>query len=283
MKTIIAAIILLPALAMAEVTPARGPFDARVRVVDYNPANVVKLSTFYGVSTHVQFAADEAIKDVALGDAQAWEIKPRASHLFIKPKATKADTNLTVITNKRVYQFALMVEPSDVKSERAWRDPNLIFSLSFTYPDDEALAKTLLARVEAQRAQAGEARGLLAAAKAKVENVDYWVSGSAEISPTGARDDGRFVYLTFSNNRDMPAIYTVSPDGDEALVQTNVVEGNTIVVQRMSKLLRLRKGKAVACVVNKSYDLDGGRDNGSGTVSPDVKRVMKGGADVVPR
>ncbi|MGY4831817.1 P-type conjugative transfer protein VirB9 (plasmid) [Sphaerotilaceae bacterium SBD11-9] len=279
---LIAALLLVPALAMAEVTPDRGSFDARVRVVNYNPANVVKLATFYGVSTHVQFASDEVIKDVALGDTQAWEVRPRTSHLFIKPKAKQADTNLTVITDRRVYQFALMVQPSDVKDEKAWRNPDLIFSLSFKYPDDEAAASAIRTRVEAQRAQAGEAKSLLASAKARAENTDYWVSGSAEISPTAARDDGRFIYLSFSNNRDMPAVYTVSAEGDEALVQTNV-EGNTIVVQRMSRMLRLRKGKAVACVVNKAYDIDGGRDNGTGTVSPDVKRVLKGGSDVVAR
>ena len=56
MKRIIAIALLVPALAFAELTPNKGQFDPRVRVADYNAQNVVKLSTFYGVSTHVQFA-----------------------------------------------------------------------------------------------------------------------------------------------------------------------------------------------------------------------------------
>jgi len=40
--------------------------------------------------------------------------------------------------------------------------------------------------------------------------------------------------------------------------------------------LILRKGIAVASVVNKSFDLNGGMDNTTGTVSPDVERVIKG-------
>src|SRR3989338_4792029 len=109
-RFLIAALVLVPALACAEVSPQRGAYDARVRVVDYNPANVVRLTTFYGVSTHVQFGDGETIKDIATGDDQAWALITRSgNHLFIKPRATQADTNLTVITDKRVYQFALVV------------------------------------------------------------------------------------------------------------------------------------------------------------------------------
>ena len=115
----------------------------------------------------------------------------------------------------------------------------------------------------------------LAAAKQMVGNTDYWAAGSAEITPTGASDDGRFIRLTFSNNRDMPAVYAVDGEGNEALVNTNV-DGNMIVVQRMVRRLTLRKGIAVVCVVNKSFDLSGGRDNNTGTVSQSVERVIKG-------
>ena len=69
---------LLPSVGRAEVTPHRGGDDPRVRVVDYNPADVVKLSTFYGVSTHVQFGEGETIHEVAVGDDQAWTIVPRS-------------------------------------------------------------------------------------------------------------------------------------------------------------------------------------------------------------
>lgn len=265
----------IPCLCVAEVVPERGELDPRVRTVVYNPSNVVRLNTFFGVSTHVQFAADEAIKEVAVGDSQAWDIQPRRNHLFVKPRATKADTNVTVITDRRVYQFALVVEPRDVKDDKAWKDPNLVFSLSFKYPQDEALAQAVRTRLEEQRSKTDDVKARLSEAKKKVENNDYWVAGSPEISPTAARDDGRFIYLTFSNNRDMPAVYTVTADGDEALVNTHV-EGNSIVVQRLTARLVLRKGKYVACVVNKSFDLNAGRDNTSGTVSPDVMRTVKG-------
>lgn len=275
MKRLVCIALLFPVLAWAELTPPKGSFDSRVRVVDYNPADVVKLTTFYGVSTHVQFGAKEEIKDVAVGDQQAWDIVPRGSHLFIKPKAQKADTNVTVVTDKRVYQFALVVEPRNVRDATAWRDPNLVFSLSFRYPDEEAARLTAQAKAAEAKAAQTDVKGKLAEAKKRDENRDYWVAGSEEVSPTAARDDGRFIYLTFSNNRDMPAVYAVDAEGNEALVNTNV-EGNEIIVQRMVRKLTLRKGNAVACVVNKSFDFNGGRDNSTGTVAPDVERVIKG-------
>ena len=87
---------------------------------------------------------------------------------------------------------------------------------------------------------------------------------------------GRFIYLTFSNNRDMPAIYSVDDEGNESLINTSVIDSNTIVIQRMVPRLMLRKGKAVASVINKSFDMNGGTDNKTGTVAKDVQRVIKG-------
>ncbi len=276
MKRLVLLAFLLPALALAEVTPSKGDYDPRVRIVDYNPLNVVKLATFYGVSTHVQFGEGETIRDVAVGDDQAWKVVPRGNHLFIKPQAEKADTNVTVITDRRTYQFALVVQPRRVKDSTAWADPNLIFSLAFRYPDEEAAKAAAAAKKEALQGRLGEIKGKLTDATKAGQNFDYWVAGSSEISPTAARDDGRFIYLTFTNNRDMPAVYSVDEDGSEALINTNVIDGNTIVVQRLVRHLMLRKGNAVASVVNKSFNLDGGIDNTTGTVSPDVERVIKG-------
>jgi len=292
---------LLPTIALAEVPPPKGPFDPRVRVVDYNPMNVVHLSTFYGVSTHVQFAQDESINDVAIGDDQAWKVVPRGNHLFIKPQATNADTNITVVTNKRTYQFALVVQPRPLKDATAWANPNLIFSLTFQYPDEEAAQRAAesarikaanaaeSARVNAANAVAAEAaaaeraekaskeeiKARLANAKKEMVNTDYWVAGSDDISPTEAKDDGRFIYLTFSNNRDFPAVFAVEPNGKAALINTHV-EGNTIVIQRLLPKLMLRRGDSVASVVNKAFDPNGGKDNGSGTIAPGVERIVKG-------
>lgn len=276
MKALLLMALLVPTLTFAEIIPTKGTLDPRVRVVDYSPLNVIKLVTFYGVSTHIQFADGETIKDVAIGDDLAWKIISRNNHLFLKPQATNGDTNATVVTDKRTYQFALVVQSRPAKDSTAWQDPNLVYSLSFNYPDDDAAKLVVSEKKDALRASLKEIKTKLSDASKEGQNLDYWVAGSDEISPTSARDDGRFIFLTFSNNRDMPAVYSVDGGGNESLINTNVIDGNTIVVQRLVAKLILRKGPAVASVVNKSFNPDGGIDNASGTVASDVERVIKG-------
>lgn len=279
MKRLLIIALMIPALAWAEIVPQPGRFDPRVRIVEYNAQDVVALTTYYGVSTHIRFGDGEVVEDrsISAGDPDAWiiNVSGNKNNLFVRPKQQMADMNITVITNKRVYQFALSVDPHPLKDLKTWRSNVLTYSLSFTYPDEEKAKALALAKMLDVKGRLDDMKGKLRDAKKDGQNFDYWVAGSDEISPTGARDDGRFTYLTFSNNRDMPAIYTVDNAGHEALVNTNV-DGNTIAVHRVVRKLVLRKGDAVVCVVNKSFDANGGTDNTSGTIAPDVQRVIKG-------
>lgn len=267
---------LLSNASLAEVTPDAASSDPRIRIVDYDRWSVIKITTFYGVSTHIEFSPYEEVLDISAGDPDAWEIKDRKNHLFIKPQQKKADTNLTIVTNRRVYNFALIVQPRKISDSTAWRDPNLTFSLAFKYPSEDKAREEIVARRANVEAQNQIIQDRLKKASTHHGNTDYWVKGSQEISPSEAWDDGRFVYLAFNNNKDMPAIYEVDAAGNESLINTNVINTNTIVVQRMVKELILRKGIYVASVVNKSFDPDGGINNISGTVSPEVKRTVKG-------
>ena len=260
--------------AMAETTPEPGAADPRVRVVTYSPKNVVRLNTFFGVSTHIKFSESEQIKDVAVGDDLAWKVIPRGNNLFIKPTAKEGDTNITVITNRRTYHFVAVVLTE--KNQKAWANRELIYSLSFRYPDEEDANSNARARAEAEKARREDVKNRLARAPSRNgHNMDYWVAGHQEVSPSGAYDDGRFTYLIFNNNSAMPAVYETDESGKESLVNTHVTSGNTIVINRLAERITLRKGDFVASVWNKSYDQTGGANNLTGTVAPDVERVIK--------
>ena len=260
--------------AMAETTPEPGAADPRVRVVTYSPKNVVRLNTFFGVSTHIKFSESEQIKDVAVGDDLAWKVIPRGNNLFIKPTAKEGDTNITVITNRRTYHFVAVVLTE--KNQKAWANRELIYSLSFRYPDEEDANSNARARAEAEKARREDVKNRLARAPSRNgHNMDYWVAGHQEVSPSGAYDDGRFTYLIFNNNSAMPAVYETDESGKESLVNTHVTSGNTIVIHRLAEKITLRKGDFVASVWNKSYDRTGGANNLTGTVAPDVERVIK--------
>lgn len=261
--------------AMAETIPEPGAADSRIRVVTYNPRNVVRLNTFFGVSTHVKFSESEQIKDVAVGDDLAWKVIPRGNNMFIKPTAKEGDTNITVVTNKRIYQFVAVVL-NEKNQKKAWANRELIYSLSFRYPDEDKDLASAQAKAEAEKARRADVKSRLSRAPSKAgHNMDYWIAGSKEVSPSGAYDDGRFVYLIFNNTAEMPAVYETDETGKESLVNTHLTSGNTIVVHRLAEKVTLRKGDFVASVWNKSYDASGGANNLTGTVAPDVERVVK--------
>jgi type IV secretion system protein VirB9 len=259
----------------AEMIPSKGRYDARVRVVNYNPEDVVNIKTYFGVSTHIKFGEGEEITHVAAGDSLAWKIVPAENHLFIKPQAEQGDTNITVVTNKRDYQFVVTVAKHDEKDLKAWTDKNLIYSLAFKYPEEERLAKVRAIEVEAEQREEAKVNDISLGARYS-RNLNYLVRGDASVSPTKAWDDGQFTFLTFGNNADLPAVYEEDmATGDESLINTNVKDGNTIVVHKIVKNVILRKGKKVAGVFNSYFDYMNFNENKTGTASNTVKRVLK--------
>ncbi len=259
---------LLSFQAIALERPKGGELDSRIKFIDYNPNEVVDIVVHYGYSTDIQFGEDELIDKIALGDKSAWSVGPVQNHLFLKAAKEKADTNMTVITNKRVYTFELSAHWS---RNGAHPKPNdMFFKVNFNYPEEEkkkqgkqALAKLLASKLTISK-------------KPSEENKNYWAKGSPELTPNKAFDDKRFTYLTFANNKEMPAIYVVNSDGSESLVNTNIDpnDKDTIIIHKIAKQFVLRKGHAVVCVFNKSYDVNG-ISNHTGTTSSTVRRVIK--------
>lgn len=249
--------------------PHGGPLDKRVRFIDYKAAEVVQLVGHYGFSTHIQFSPSEAVQQIAMGDKEAWEVAPVENHIFIKPKGEKAETNMTVITSRRVYNFELQAHWSQ---NGAHPHPNdMLFQVNFRYPEEIAARAKAEAEAREMQARLNQSDNPVPA------NWNYWAKGSDEVTPSKAFDDGRFTFLTFTNNSEMPAIYVVNPDGTESLVNTHIDPENpdTIVVHKVAAQLVMRKGNSVACIFNKSYDPEGVTNNRRTTI-PGVERVIKG-------
>lgn len=247
-------------------TPAPGKYDRRVKSVNYNPDQVFKIIGHYGFSTHIQFADGENITNVALGDQAAWHVVPLNNHLFLKPKENQPETNMTVITTHRVYTFELNAHWS--KSGAKPRPNDMFFQVKFEYPMEKKQA-------DLERLKMAELEKRMEAdSKPSAFNYNYWAQGDTSLQPLKAYDDGRFTYITFNKNTDMPAVYIENGDGSESLVNTHV-EGNTIVVHKIANTLVLRNGKSVLGIFNKSFNVVG-VDNTSKTTQKGVKRVLKG-------
>ncbi len=73
--------------AHAQSEPAPGPLDPRIRTIEYDPDQVVQLKGWFGFQQMIEFAPDERIENVSIGDALGWQVTPnkRANMLFLKP------------------------------------------------------------------------------------------------------------------------------------------------------------------------------------------------------
>lgn len=277
----------ISALACGIATAADAP-DPRLREVAYDPASVITVPVKRGNVTLVVLGADEAITEVASGigadcgkPEAAWCVaaQPGGRTIFIKPKtAASAGNNLAVVTDRRIHTFRLSVladndprppvyrlvvrvpAPRAVSASPTSQRPLLnlpVLALPQPVPPEQVVAERLQAKPQVMNTQYSLAEG----------------PRSQDIVPTLVFDDGRFTYLRFPGNREVPAVFHVLGDGTETLVNARM-EDDLLVVDRVSRRLMLRAGSAVIGLWNEAFDLDGAPPD-QGTTIPGVKRVLK--------
>ncbi|ERM02688.1 type IV secretion protein VirB9 [Brucella intermedia 229E] len=249
--------------------------DSRVRFVNYQPFNITRIVGSLRSSVQVEFAADEEIAHVALGNSVAWEVAPAGNILFLKPREKQPVTNISVVTTRRdgstrSYQMELTARDGTVEVGQ-----NTYFYLKFRYPADEANARRQQAAARARAAQAEEADDVLALHEAYgPRNWRYSAQGGSQsLEPQSVYDNGKITTFAFVGNQEMPAIYIENPDGSESLVSKSV-DGNLVMVHAISSKFILRRGKDVLCVFNEAYSRVGINPD-TNTTSPSVERVVR--------
>lgn len=249
------ALLLLAGVASADPAP-----DPRLRVVDYQPTLVLPLTLFVGYHVHFEFAPGEYFVNLGAGDTSSLDVGAEGNHLLLKPKQPNGGTNLTILTNRRVYFVDYRALGRPPRADEA------VYSIIFRYPDAESTA--VVASKDSASADA-----LLGAARREL-NKDYWYGGSPSLRPIAAVDDGLQLRLTFAPHAELPAVFAGEADGEEALVNTHV-ENDSIVVHRLAERLILRRGREVGCVVDRSARHRERRAT-TGTIDPGVDRAVRG-------
>ena len=261
----------LPSPAFALETPRSAAQDSRIRFVDYQPYNITKVVGTLRSSVQIEFAADEEIAHVALGNSVAWEVAPAGNILFLKPREPHPATNLQVVTTrrdgrKRSYQFELAINGGALTES--------YFVVRFAYPEDEAERRRLETGLRRSAAEAGAIDDTFAAhAQFGPRNWRYSAQGSPALDPETVYDDGKETTLRFAGNREVPAVYLVGSDGTESLVPKDV-RGELVVVHAVGRELRLRRGLEVLCIFNEAYD-GVGVNYRTNTTSPGVVRTSR--------
>lgn len=266
---------LAPGAVLAEQTPRPLGPDQRIREVNYTDGNVIQIRSGFRTATQIEFAPGEVIKFVAMGDTVSWEVAPADNSLFVKPRERAGVTNLIVVTEyqgtKRNYTFELAA----VANARA---PGTFFKVRLRYPEYEAQQRALAAQQAQLRAALAAQNGAIKVAldlgvlEGK-RNLNYKVEGATALQPSEVSDNGQFTVMRFPNQREIPAIFTVNPDGTEATAQFDVRD-EFVVVHGIYKEMRLRRGKVVLCIYNESPSFYG-RDPKTDTASEVVERTTE--------
>lgn len=268
------------ATALALEIPRGASQDSRVRFVDYQPYNITRIIGSLRSSVQVEFAPDEEIAHVALGNSVAWEVAPAGNILFLKPRENQPITNISVVTSRRdgstrSYQMELTVRDGTVDVGQ-----NTYFYVKYRYPADEAERRRQAAAARAIAAQAKQADDVLAIHEIYgPRNWRYSAQGAHALEPRSVYDNGKVTTFAFIGNQEMPAIYIENSDGSQSLVPKSV-DGNLVLVHAISRKFILRRGGDVLCVFNEAYDRIGINPD-TNTTSPTVERIVRTDAGAV--
>ena len=223
------------AFALLGCSAAATAADNRIRTQTYDPNEIVRILGKAGIQSTIEFADDERIENVAVGDSAAWQITPnrRASLLFVKPLSAHSRTNMTVVTDHRTYMFDLVAGDKSTTP---------VYALKFSYPREKA-AETAAKPV--QQAAAVPPPAVQATMIAEKLHFDWNTKGNGKLLPSRVFDDGSSLYLAWSKDTPLPAILTESEDRKEGPVNYRL-SGQYIVISPIPPNLVLRYGKRTA-------------------------------------
>jgi type IV secretion system protein VirB9 len=236
---------LVTVLAVAAVTgSAHGGDDTRLITQVYDPKSVVTLTGRAGLQATVAFADNERIENVAIGDSTSWQVTPnkRANLLFVKPLGERARTNMTVVTDRRMYVFDLVASATAAP----------FYVMSFIYPNEPKEAVQVAGGLSTDEALAVAAppKDVAAPDPARL-NFSWRTDGDRRLLPSRIYDDGEATYMSWPTRSSIPAILTRNEKGEEGAVNY-AVRGDVLVLDTVPKLIVLRSGRDMATLENQA-------------------------------
>jgi type IV secretion system protein VirB9 len=265
-------LVALPCNAQTPITT-----DSRIRTLVYNPNEVYELKFYYNYQSFIEFSEDEEIEMISVGEAFAWRLTPAGKRLFIRPLEIAAHTNMTIITNRRIYHFDIR---SDEFTGKA--DEDLVYTVRFFYPQigqplpmppqlavPNVAARPRKEKTSANPQSSGDLTGVIHTPipKARVDeklpgmvdrnpensnlNFDYRFSGESDnIMPLKVYDDGNETHFQFANdNLVIPTISVVDINGNETPV-SYTIRDRYVVVPIVSQQFTLRLSESILCIYN---------------------------------
>ncbi len=237
---IIGLFFLLADASLASQLPRYLGTEKKFRSYVYNPNDVYRYLGHYTYQGFIEFESDETISTISMGDPSLWLFEHLGNRLFLKPVGEGASqTNMTVITSKKIYHFELTA-----KEAKNISDKDLVFVAKFVYPDEKD--KNIIEFPKAIASDEPDMRDL------SIYNFKYQYTGETSIAPVKVFDNGDFTYFQFPRkNAEYPAIFSVDAAGFESLVNFRAA-GDYIIVEKVAPQFTLRNGTDIVCVYNIS-------------------------------
>jgi type IV secretion system protein VirB9 len=233
-----------------------GAIDSRIVHLTYRPEMVVPVETARGFVTQIVLQQSERIMEAAIGDSEGWlVVAKKGSHqIFVKPRESADHSNLAVITDRRIYTFDLRVFAAHAQVKR--REP--FYRIEFQYPGERTdRDPDLPDHTDGPDLETGRIN--------KNYSMEMFAHSDA-IAPDGAYDNGTFTYLRFAANKEIPAVFEVTADQSESLINLHF-DGDQMVLHGVFKRLVLRLGDAAVGVWNEGWSVAGASFGGNATVS----------------
>ncbi len=212
-------LVLLLTPAAAQVLPRAEGSNPRIQTVQSAADQAIQLAAIPDTDLLLVFPPTQRI---ASAEADTTTITPERNAVVLTPHAEGERGGVRVTTDRHGYRFSL----------RTGRD--LLAANVVEVTDNPRPAR--LQQEWAATAQYSPGTG-------DPQSAERWwsyrVKGEDALKPVGIRDDGEKTYILFSPNQFLPAIFAISPTGDETLTN-GYMRGATFVIDRVWKRLVFR-------------------------------------------
>ncbi|MHC0449108.1 MAG: TrbG/VirB9 family P-type conjugative transfer protein [Candidatus Lariskella arthropodorum] len=213
--------------------------DSRIKTFVYSENEVFRIVLNYGYQTSLEFADGEEINTISVGNNYAWQLSPVGRRLFIKPLEDDILTNMTIITNKRTYQFELQS-----KLPYGAIDDELVYVVRFFYPDEYQ---------DTIKPQLSKVRETDTVPAIRPYNFNYSVNGSNNASTTKVFDDGIKTFFYFGKYSSARAPVISSKKDGRFLESSLKKVGKYFVVNTTAAQFRISLDGEVAEVTNNEF------------------------------
>lgn len=203
---------------LAEITPAAGRHDSRVRNAVYQDGQVYRVNVGMMRVTSVEFGPGEEIVSIVAGDTEGFNFDgvPGGRALVVKPTVAGGSTNMTVYTNRRAYYLQLHEA-----------GPRADYVVRFGGGVTAQAPRTAAAEPQNKRLNP------------TTPWHGYAASERNAALPAQVWDDGDFTYFRFQRGAQLPAIFKTS-SGPERTVNSTTLSDGTIRVSGISPYWVLR-------------------------------------------